>query len=100
MKKITWNEYVDFCNAQEAKRHAANKAFREAHPTFCKIMDVVSTIMIIVGVALMLYSAVQEISAKVCKFKDIIRHMKDKIDEEIMVNKAAESCPDEIEPQE
>lgn len=73
--KNMFNAYVNYCNAMEAKRDAARKASREAHPTFYKIMDVISTIMVIVGGILMIYSAIQYVAEKVSQFKAVVNKM-------------------------
>lgn len=82
MKAMNWNEYVELCNAAEAKRKAARKLMRDNHPTFCMIMDIISDIMIIVSLALLAFSAIQWASMKVEKFKRIINDVKvkDKFD--------------------
>lgn len=99
-----WNEYVAFCNAQEAKRKEARKIMREAHPTFYKIMDVVSTIMVIVGVILMIYSAVQYAAEKISQAKMVANKMVAEINaishKLKAENEAAKACPDEVEPEE
>ena len=72
MKAMNWNEYVELCNAAEAKRKAARKLMRDKHPTFCMIMDIISDIMIIVSLALLAFSAIQWVSMKLDQFKCII----------------------------
>lgn len=76
MKTMTWNEYVELCNAAEAKRKAARKFMREKHPTFCMIMDIISDIMLAVSLALLAVYAIQWVSMKVEKFKHIINDVK------------------------
>ena len=76
MKAMNWNEYVELCNAAEAKRKAARKLMRDKHPTFCMIMDIISDIMIIVSLALLAFSAIQWVSMKVEQFKHIISNVK------------------------
>ena len=72
MKAMNWNEYVELCNAAEAKRKAARKLMRDKHPTFCMIMDIISDIMIIVSLALLAFSAIQWVSMKLDQFKRLI----------------------------
>lgn len=82
MKAMNWNEYVELCNAAEAKRKASRKLMRDKHPTFCMIMDIISDIMIIVSLALLAFSAIQWVSMKVEQFNRIINDVKvkDKFD--------------------
>ena len=72
MKAMNWNEYVELCNAAEAKRKAARKLMRDKHQTFCMIMDIISDIMIIVSLALLAFSAIQWVSMKIDQFKRLI----------------------------
>lgn len=74
MKTMTWNEYVELCNAAEAKRKAARKLIRDKHPTFCMIMDIVSDIMLFVSLVMMAFCAIQWVNMKVEQFKDIINN--------------------------
>lgn len=102
--KNMFNAYVNYCNTMEAKRDAARKASREAHPTFYKIMDVISTIMVIVGGILMIYSAIQYVAEKVSQFKAIVNKMTAKFNTVSRKLKAenenAKACPDEVAPEE
>lgn len=77
--KNMWNEYVNYCNIQEAKRDAARKAAREAHPTFYKIMDVLSTIMMIVGAIIWLYGAICWIEDMINQLRQPIENLQNKI---------------------
>ena len=76
MKAMNWNEYVELCDMNAAKRKAARKLMRDKHPTFCMIMDIISDIMIIVSLALLAFSAIQWVSMKVEQFKCIINDVK------------------------
>lgn len=76
MKAMNWNEYVELCNAAEAKRKAARKLMRDEHPTFCMIMDIISDIMLVVGLALLAFSAIQWVSMKANQIKCIINNVK------------------------
>ncbi len=60
-----FKKYADHCNACEAKRDAARKANREAHPVFYGIMDAISIIMTIIGIVMMIYSAIEWATEKV-----------------------------------
>ncbi len=76
MKAMNWNEYVELCNAAEAKRKAARKLMRDKHPTFCMIMDIVSDVMLVIGLALLAFSAIQWVSMKANQIKCIISNVK------------------------
>ena len=76
MKAMNWNEYVELCNVAEAKRKAARKLMRDKHPTFCMIMDIVSDVMLVVGLALLAFSAIQWVSMKANQNKCIISNVK------------------------
>ena len=69
---MNWNEYVELCEINAAKRKAARKLMRDKHPTFCMIMDIISDIMIIVSLALLAFSAIQWVSMKLDQFKRLI----------------------------
>lgn len=106
MKK-TWNAYVNYCNEMEAKRDAARKAARKAaraaHPTFYKIMDIVSAIMVVIGFVLMIYSAVQYIAEKISQVKIVATKAVDEISaigrKLTAEDETAKACPDEVEPE-
>lgn len=70
--KNLFNAYVNYCNDCEAKRDAARKANREAHPVFYGIMDAISIIMTIIGIVMMIYSAIEWVAEKVSRIKCII----------------------------
>jgi hypothetical protein len=70
--KNLFNAYVNYCNTCEAKRDAARKASREAHPVFYGIMDAISAIITIIGIIMMIYSAIQWVAEKANQFKRLI----------------------------
>lgn len=72
MKAMNWNEYVELCNAAEAKRKAARKLMRDKHPTFCMIMDIISDIMLFVSLVMLTFCAIQWVSMKLDQFKRLI----------------------------
>ena len=74
--KNLFNAYVNYCNTCEAKRDAARKARREAHPVFYGIMDAISVIITIIGIIMMIYSAIQWVAEKANQIKCTIRNVK------------------------
>ena len=69
--KNLFNAYVNYCNDCEAKRDAARKANREAHPVFYGIIDAISVIITIISIIMMIYSAIQWAAEKVEHMKQI-----------------------------
>lgn len=65
-------KYVELCNAAEAKRKAARKLMREAHPVFYGIMDAISVIITVIAMIAMIYSAIQWVAEKANQFKRLI----------------------------
>lgn len=102
MKNISWNEYVAMCEMNAAKRKEARKLFRDKHPTFCKAMDVISDIMLIVSFILFVYCCITAAAAKVRQIKTITAKAVDEINS--IANKAKaedkKACPDEVAPEE
>lgn len=102
--KDMWNEYVAMCNDNAAKRKAARKLFRDKYPTFCKVMDIISDIMLIVSFGIFVYCCITAAAAKVRQIKMITAKAVDKISS--IANKAktddenAKACPDEVESEE
>ena len=102
MKNISWNEYVAMCEMNAAKRKAARKLFRDKHPAFCTMMDVISDIMLIVSFILFVYCCITAAAAKVRQIKTITAKAVDEINS--IANKAKaedeKACPDEVAPEE
>lgn len=72
MKIMTWNEYVELCNNNAAKRKAARKLMRDKHPTFCMIMDIISDIMLVVSLVMLAFCAIQWAAEKANQIKRLI----------------------------
>lgn len=102
--KMNWNEYVAMCNDNAAKRKEARKLFRNKYPTFCKVMDVISDIMMAISFVIFVYCCITAAAAKVRQIKMITAKAVDEINS--IANKAkiddenAKACPDEVESEE
>lgn len=71
-----FEKYINYCNEMEAKRDAARKADREAHPIMYKIVDIVSIIMVIIGAIVVVADAIRLIEEKANQIKCIINNVK------------------------
>lgn len=71
-----FEKYINYCNEMEAKRDAARKADREAHPIMYKIIDVVSIIMMIIGAIIVVADAIRLVEEKANQIKCIISNVK------------------------
>lgn len=104
MKAMNWNEYVELCEMNAAKRKAARKLFRDKYPTFCKVMDIIADIMMIASFIIFVYCCITAAAAKVRQIKMITAKAVDAINS--IANKAktddenAKACPDEVESEE
>lgn len=103
--KMNWNEYVAMCNDNAAKRKEARKFFRDKYPTFCKVMDIISDIFMIVSFIIFVYCCITAASAKVRQIKMTTAKAVDEITG--IANKlkaddenAKTTCPDEVESKE
>ena len=67
-----FEKYINYCNEMGAKRDAARKADREAHPIMYKIIDVVSIIITVIAMIAMIYSTIQWVAEKVSQIKRLI----------------------------
>ncbi len=104
MKAMNWNEYVELCEMNAEKRKAARKLFRDKYPTFCKAMDVIADIMMIISFVLFVYCCITAAAAKVRQIKMTTTKVVDDINGIVNKLKAedenAKACPDEIESEE
>lgn len=101
--KNMWNEYVAMCKMNEAKRKAARKLFRDKYPTFCKAMDVISDIMMIISVIIFVYCCITAAAAKVRQIKTVATKAADEINGIVKLNakdENAKACPDEVASEE
>ena len=71
-----FEKYINYCNEMEAKRDAARKADREAHPIMYKIIDVVSIIMMIIGAIIVIADAIRFVEEKANQINNIINDAK------------------------
>ncbi len=102
MKNISWNEYVAMCEKNSQKRKEARKLLREKYPTFCKVMDIISDIMLIVSFILFAYCCITAAAAKVRQIKTITAKAVDEINSIANKEKAEDekAFPDEVAPEE
>ena len=104
MKAMNWNEYVELCEMNAEKRKAARKLFRNKYPTFCKVMDVISDIMMAISFVIFVYCCITAVAAKVRQIKMVSTKAADEINNIANKLKAedenAKACPDEVAPEE
>lgn len=100
--KANWNEYVELCEINAAKRKAARKLFRDKYPTFCKVMDVISDIFMIASIIIFVCCCITAAAAKVRQIKMTTAKAVDEIN--AIANKLKvedeKACPDEVAPEE